>query len=142
MRKASTFRDQESSRPEPDRKSQGRGCCAHDCPLPGVFSDSTKASNDYRCWAHDRMVDGAYWGLLTKGIQENIWLFRVAEKVTAKSLIELEAEEVTINTYLRANNREDLTRHPKEPRMQWVGRMRNAAYEASSAEARQRGASK
>jgi hypothetical protein len=142
MRKGSTFFKSDREEKPEERKSQGHGCCAHGCRLPGVFSDSTKASNEFRCWAHDRMVDGAYWGLLTKGIDENFWLFKVAEKVLAKPLMELASEEETINTYLRANNRSDLVRGQNEPRTVWVGRMRNAAYEAASAEARQRGAGK
>lgn len=129
---------------ERKQESQGRGCCSVGCPNVGTISDSTHGG-PFRCWAHDRMSDGAYWGLLTKGIEENRWLFKTADKVMVMPWYDLEElkKEQQINDYLSGQNRPDLARRmidgKKEPVVQWVMRLRNAAFEAASSEAKARG---
>lgn len=137
MRRARQFTDS-GEHDERKQESQGRGCCAVGCPNAGTISDSTKGG-PFRCWAHDRMSDGAYWGLLTKGIEENIWIFKVANRVAHLPLYELEEKAYEIDNYLASQNRTDLRRKEGETCPDWIGRLRHAAFEAASSEAKARG---
>lgn len=116
----------------------GSGCVAHGCPLPGVFSDSTTGSGDWRCWAHDRAEDSGQWPFLTQGIKGSRWIFRLAELVSLMPLYDLELNGAAIDAYLVERGREDLRRVPNtgqwpdgvacEPRPHWVQRLRGAAF--------------
>jgi len=117
----------------------GRGCLAHGCQLARVFSNST--GGEFHCWAHDRLREPSQWPFLTQGITENLWLFRVAERVACMPLFDLDRKQSEIGSYLAGRGRPELARLkntgewsdrcPDEPRSYWVGRLRNAAFKAA-----------
>lgn len=123
---------------EGGKEHRGFGCCAHGCPLPGVTSDATDGSGEYRCWAHDRAEEAGQWPYLTQGIRGNLWLFRLVERVGNMPLYDLERAATSIDDYILSKGRPDLRRAqndgswpeqlPLEPRPEWVQRMLNAAF--------------
>jgi hypothetical protein len=124
-------------------QSQGRGCIADGCPLAGTMSNSTKGG-PFHCWAHDRLLEAYHWPAMTKAINDNLWIFRVAEKVACMSLFDLERKQNDIHAYLRGRGRDDLCRLKndgewsdrcaEEPRPYWAIRLRNAAYSVAVAQ--------
>jgi hypothetical protein len=118
---------------EAPTQTYGLGCVAHNCPLVGAISNSTHGG-PFHCWAHDRLQEASQWPFLTHGINENLWLFRVAEKVACMSIFDLERKQNEIHDYLRGRGRADLCRlknDGEEPRPYWANRLRNAAYSAA-----------
>lgn len=123
--------------------SQGLGCIAHGCPLPGTLSDSVKGGGGFQCFAHDRLLESGKYGLLTQGIKENLWLFKVAERVACMPIIEIDNKQSEIAAYLAGRGRPELARMANtgewsercryEPRPNWAIRLRNAAYNAAMA---------
>lgn len=121
----------------------GLGCSAHNCPLTGTMSHSTGGGGSFHCWAHDRIEEPSQWPYLTQGINENMWLFKVSDRVMTMPLYDLETvKNLEIENYLKSKDREDLCRGMKndgqwsarcqtEPRTFWVMRLRNAAYKAA-----------
>lgn len=128
---------------ETGAERHGFGCAAHGCPLPGVFSDATDGSGDYRCWAHDRSEESSQWPYLSQGIKLNGWLFKLAERVSTMPLYDIEQYSQAIEKYLDAKGRPDLNRLQNdgrwpealthEPRPYWVQRLRGAAFKAAMA---------
>lgn len=140
MRKIRQFTDrpEQEQRPEPPH-THGLGCSAHNCPLVGVYG---QIGGPGYCWAHDRLQEATQWPFLTQGIRNNQWLFRVAEKIATMPLYDLEKKSSEIDAYLKSQGRADLCRIKKnegewserceiEPRINWMARMRNAAYKAA-----------
>lgn len=121
--------------------NQGLGCIAHGCQLVGVFSNSSGAGSQFHCWAHDQLREPSKWPFLTQGITENLWLFKVAEKVACMPLMDLEKKQSEISAYLAGRGRPELARQKntgewserltEEPRTSWVGRLHNAAFKAA-----------
>lgn len=76
--------------------------------------------------------------VLTQGITENLWLFKVAERVACMPPVDLDRKQSEIATYLAGRGRPELARAKNagewsercvwEPRSAWAGRLRNAAY--------------
>ena len=118
----------------------GPGCVANGCPMVGTISNSTHGG-PFHCWAHDRMQEASQWPFMTHGITENLWLFKVAERVACMPLIDLDRKQSEIANYLAGRGRPELARAKNagewsercefEPRSSWVGRLRNAAYSAA-----------
>ena len=88
------------------------------------------------------LLEATQWPYLTQGIRNNQWLFRVAEKIATMPLYDLEKKSIEIDSYLKSQGRSDLCRIKKnegewsdrceiEPRINWMARMRNAAYKAA-----------
>jgi hypothetical protein len=124
-----------------DKESGGLNCSAHGCPLVGAISRSTAGGN-WRCWAHDSIDDPFQWPAITEGINENLWLFRVAERVATMPPYELETQKAEeIANYLKSRGRKDLCRLKNdgagsdrvelEPRPYWSMRLRHAAFAAA-----------
>lgn len=140
MRKIKQFTDKPAKDEiQQEPKTHGYLCGAHNCPLTAVYG---QIGGTGHCWAHDRLQEATQWPYLTQGIRNNQWLFRVAEKIATMPLYDLEKKAAEIDAYLRGQGREDLCRMKKntgewserceiEPRINWMARMRNAAYKAA-----------
>lgn len=125
--------------PQEKQGGHGLGCQAHGCPMIGVYG---RIGDPGTCWAHDRLREAEHWPLLTQGINANLWLFKVAEKIACMPLQDLDKQAATIDTYLKNQGRSDLCRqkndgtYPErcamEPRINWAIRLRNAAYSKAS----------
>lgn len=125
---------------EPENKEFSLACCAHGCPLVGTISASTKGGS-WHCWAHDRLEKAEHWPLLTRWINDNLWLFHAADHLLKMSPYDFDrpGETSRIDARLSARGRDDLRRlmtrpeHARwrtqsEPRVEWAARIRNAAY--------------
>lgn len=129
----------EASEPDESSTHQGRGCIANNCPLVGSISNGS--GGPFHCWAHDRLEESSQWPFLTQGINENLWLFKVADRVATLPLYDLERKQAEIAAYLAGRGMPELARMKNdgtwserishEPRSAWVGRLRNAAYKAA-----------
>lgn len=139
MRKATTYTGKRAAEEAPV-ESNGLGCTAHDCPLCGTISDSPSGGN-WKCWAHDRLEEASQWPYLTRGIQENRWLFNFADRITTMPLYDLEQKAEEIAGFLKSRDREDLCRLKNdgqfsercamEPHSMWANRLRSAAFNAA-----------
>lgn len=140
MRKIRQFADRKEQQETTEPQASTLACCAHNCPLPGTISRSTSGGN-WHCWAHDALEEPTQWPYLTQGINENRWLFRVADKIATMPWYDLQNKQREIENYLRGQNREDLCRMKndgqfsercdQEPVSSWIGRLRSAAYAAA-----------
>ena len=142
MRKIRQFADRNEQQQEaPEQQGSSLACCAGNCPLTGTISTSTRGGN-WRCWAHDRLEEASQWPYLTNGINQNLWLFRLAEKIVTMpgyDMEKLKAKE--IESYLKSRGHAELCRQKNtgqfpercefEPRSAWATRLRNAAYAAA-----------
>lgn len=136
------FADADDGVPD-HQQSQGIGCIAHGCQLVGVISNSSGAGSQFHCWAHDRIREPSQWPFMTQGINENLWLFKVAERVACMPLFDLEKKQSEISNYLSGRGRPELSRQKntgewserlsEEPRSAWANRLRNAAFKAAMA---------
>ena len=76
------YNPHEPSNIDPPAKYAETTCCAHGCPLPGAFSDSTLGSNSWRCWIHET-VQVADWQLATQVVRDNAWVVAVLNVVAS-----------------------------------------------------------
>jgi hypothetical protein len=140
MRKVVTFTGKKGADAASDEQSHhGNGCIGHNCPLRGTISDSPAGGN-WKCWAHDRLEEASQWPYLTHGINENLWLFKVADRVATMTPVDIDAggKQAEVDLYLRSRNRDDLVRQVNrgeyservklEPIEHWRRRLREAAY--------------
>jgi len=121
-------------------EQHGLGCSANGCPLTGTISDSTGGGN-WKCWAHDRLEEASQWPYLTRGINDNRWLFNLADRIATMPPYDIEQKAGEVASYLKSRDRADLCRAKNEgqwsercaiePRANWTMRLRNAAYSAA-----------
>jgi len=143
MRSIPTFSGKKTPVQASKSESGGLGCSAHGCPLVGTISKSTAGGN-WLCWAHELTEEAHLWPEVTRGIEDNRWLFSVADRIAVMSSVELErnGKLEEINNYLASRNRKDLIRMKNngewseriemEPLPYWRMRLRHAAYAAAT----------